>query len=646
MVTVLKIGNRMYQTTFSSIRDVVQYFKPNDGVLVLDTVKLKDAKVKTISMELAKALNEESGVIERAIQELLLQEKRKEEEDLKNKLKKLLSAGVFAVAPTTQTNGTAEKLFAKRGGLYYLNTSKLLEEVIKKKIARNEDIVALVKRVMDLSGLKYYDFHISWLNTHAKEIYERAVKEREYRQTLVLVDTGKDIELVFGRKLSPEELVILKNTFTTVYYTQDSRGELTRHKMTVLKYDKVRKRYRIPYFAVPHLMKVAKKLKIRKIVNRVNWVKRKIPESKKVDIRLYKFQAKALNAWVDAGFRGTVVIPTGGGKTYIGLVAIGYLSVPTLICVTTIELARQWVQKIKEHLGIEAGLFGGGKHEIKDVTVAIYNSAVKHIDELKDHFDLFISDESHHIPSKVLKEIAFKLKARKRLALSATPYRIDKNEALLFFTMGDIVYKAKYKDMVNLKLAAPLRYYRFYVKLTPDERTKYAQVSSLPNTSPTKVLKMMQVAFMAKRKYEVLRKIVQKLPGDRILIFCQYVEQAKEAYSVLKDFLDGQVALFIGSTKSDLRKKYFELFKSGKLRVIVTTTVLDEGIDVPDAETAIILSGSGTKRQMIQRIGRVIRYRPKKVAKVIEIVTKDTIEAKLADRRVSVLREYDLTQPQ
>ena len=196
--------------------------------------------------------------------------------------------------------------------------------------------------------------------------------------------------------------------------------------------------------------------------------------------------------------------------------------------------------------------------------------------------------------------------------------------------------------MVNLKLAAPLKYYRFYVKLTPDERAKYGQVSSLPNTSPTKVLKMMQVAFMAKRKYEVLRKIVRKLPRDRILVFCQYVEQAKEAYNVLKDILDGQVALFIGSTKSDLRKRYFEQFKSGKLRVIVTTTVLDEGIDVPDAETAIILSGSGTKRQMIQRIGRVIRYRPKKVAKVIEIVTKDTIEVKLADRRVSVLREYGI----
>jgi len=244
--------------------------------------------------------------------------------------------------------------------------------------------------------------------------------------------------------------------------------------------------------------------------------------------------------------------------------------------------------------------------------------------------------------SILFKEIAFRLKARKRLALSATPYRMDKNEALLFFTMGGIVYKAKYEEMVRLKLAAPLKYYRFYVKLTPEEASAYAHANSLDNSNPSKIQKLMKIAFNAEKKFEALRKIVQQLPNDKILVFCQYVDQAKKAYKVIREVVKGQVVLLTGTTKSELRKRYFEQFKEGKKRIIVTTTVLDEGIDVPDAETAIIMSGSGTERQMIQRIGRVIRYRPNKVAKVIEIITKDTIEERIADRRAKVLKEYGI----
>ncbi|WP_457550594.1 DEAD/DEAH box helicase, partial [Archaeoglobus sp.] len=205
----------------------------------------------------------------------------------------------------------------------------------------------------------------------------------------------------------------------------------------------------------------------------------------------------------------------------------------------------------------------------------------------------------------------------------------------------DVIYQAKYEEMVRLKLAAPLKYYRFYVNLTPEEEEKYAAEEGGSN-SLSKVQKLMKIAFMAKEKYELLKRIIQKLPEDKILVFCQYIEQAKKAYKAVKEVAKGQVVLLTGETNAKLRKKYFEEFKEGKKRIIVTTTVLDEGIDVPDAETAIILSGTGTERQMIQRIGRVIRYRPNKVAKVIEIVTKNTIEERIADKRGRVLRNYGI----
>ena len=700
-----------------------------------------------------------------------------------NRLKKLLDSGVFAVVGATCNS----PIFEKRGNLFYLNKRLLIREIANRKISTESSVVNFVKRIMDSNNLQYYDFHIEWLKNEAKTLLNKSKNLVHLKNTVILRDSGYDVEVIFGRRLTPEELSILKSSFSTRYYIQDGMGNFTERKLRVFRYDKERRCFRIPYFGVQKLIKISTEVfGFRRVVDNIQWVNRKISPPSKLALRLYKFQSLALNEWARSGFSGVIVVPTGGGKTYIGMFAIACLCVPTLICVTTIELARQWIQKLNEHLGIKACLFGGGKHEIGDVTVAIYNSAAKHIDKLADKFDLAIFDECltydtliltdrgwipigeivenklpvrvlthrgrfmpivgwhkiplrkrlvkvvledgteikctedhkfltergwveatkllsrdvlckfndgvastkkkgyveicevdrtlcnsrdeiqdfvydltvaedhsyvangvivhncHHVPADSFRKIAFFLKARKRLGLSATPKRIDRNESLIFFSVGRVVYQAKYTDMVKLNLASPIQYRRFYVELTPEEYEQYSQFSDLPSTNPARITKMMKVAFIAEKKYEILKKLIQKLPEDKILVFCQYVDQAKKAYKAVREIVDGQAALLTGSTKSELRKRYFEQFKDGKKRIIVTTTVLDEGIDVPDAETAIILSGSGTERQMIQRIGRVLRYRPNKVAKVIEIITKNTIEERIAERRAEVLREYGL----
>ena len=783
----LRIGNAIFckRIDLMRFRNILgKYFKVEDSVWILDVTKL-DGDIREISRRIASLLNEDAEYVAQAVKQAIEDHRRKTEEELRRRLVSLLGAGVFAVAPATTEEETknADSIFTKRGDLYYLNKTKLAEAVLKKGIRTMDGMMRFIKNVMDLSNLRYFEEHLKWLESNAEDLLKGAVREYYSRTTIVLRDTGEDVEIIFGRRLSAEEMVVLREAFTTTYYVQDSMGNLTEHRLRVIRYDRRRGTFRIPYFAVPHLFKVAKRLGFRRVIDNVSWVRREIPPPPKVDIRLYKFQAQALNAWLDANCRGVVVVPTGGGKTYIGMTALGYLSVPTLICVTTIELARQWIQKIKEHLGIEdVGLLGGGKHDIKDITVAIYNSAVKYIDRLIDRFDFIIFDECltydtliltdrgwlpigvivekglpvkvlthkgrfmpvigwhkiplkkrlvrvvledgteikctedhkfltnrgwveavkllsgdilykvacsekgqsdeingvggvihntvdeiqdfvyditvaedhsyvangvivhncHHVPADSFRNVAFRLKARRRLGLSATPYRYDRNEALIFFSVGSVVYKAKYADMVRLRLASPLKYYRLYVRLNPEEYEQYLRASKISNSNPSKVQKLMKVAFNAREKYEVLKKVVRKLPEDKILVFCQYVDQAKKAYRALLEVAKGQVALLTGTTRADLRKKYFEQFKEGKKRIIVTTTVLDEGIDVPDAETAIILSGSGTERQMIQRIGRILRYRPNKVAKVIEIITRNTIEERIAERRAKVLEEYGI----
>jgi superfamily II DNA or RNA helicase len=92
-------------------------------------------------------------------------------------------------------------------------------------------------------------------------------------------------------------------------------------------------------------------------------------------------------------------------------------------------------------------------------------------------------------------------------------------------------------------------------------------------------------------------------------------------------------------TPKDERKEILDNFREGKYRLIVTSKVLDEGVDVPDATQAIILSGTGSTREFIQRLGRILRKREGKKAKLIEIVTRNTAEMKMSSRRKQTRRD-------
>ncbi|TDA28901.1 MAG: hypothetical protein DSO00_05300 [Archaeoglobi archaeon] len=137
-------------------------------------------------------------------------------------------------------------------------------------------------------------------------------------------------------------------------------------------------------------------------------------------------------------------------------------------------------------------------------------------------------------------------------------------------------------------------------------------------------------------KYTVLRKLLEKLKDRKIIVFTRYVDQAERAHKVAREVMKS--AILTGSTKD--RGRVFDRLRSGKVNCIVSTTVLDEGIDVPDADVAIVLSGSGSERQLMQRIGRVLRHREGKTALVVEIVTRNTVEEKIAEKRCRALSFY------
>jgi len=350
-------------------------------------------------------------------------------------------------------------------------------------------------------------------------------------------------------------------------------------------------------------------------------------------VKLFPFQERALEKWLANGKIGSIVIPTGGGKTFIGLKAIEALRCRTLILVPTEELVRMWRERAEKYLGIEAGVFYHRRQDVKDVTVATYKSATLKPELLKP-FDFIIADEVHHVPARTIKEVCLRSPALYRMGLSATVVRSDKNEHLIEMLIGDIVFKSTPKDIVKCGLTVPIIHYVYIVRL-PGEKKR--ELSKLVKYNPTKGINRI---MMTREKTYVVGRIVRQYRNKKILVFTQFIEQAEDIY----DYLTAQkvkAGLITSNTSPKQREEYFEAFKKGGINVLVTTTCLDEGVDVPDAHIAIIVSGKG-ERQMVQRVGRICRRSEgKSVGYVFEIITDSPIERALSKER-DVLKNYFL----
>lgn len=374
------------------------------------------------------------------------------------------------------------------------------------------------------------------------------------------------------------------------------------------------------------------------------------------NIVLREYQIEALKAWIKTR-QGIIVLPTGAGKTLIALKAVARLKVPTLIIVPTIDLIDQWYSSINQYLGFQAGRIGGGYDEMKGITIITYDSAYTRIEGIGNKFYFVVFDEVHHLPSEGYSQIAEMLVAPYRLGLTATPERQDGRHALLPKLVGPIVYRISVSKLSGRYLAE-FDLKKIYVRLTDDEKTLYdtyrKKLEEFLNKAKIKLDSLeafhrlvklagkdpeareallawhnaVKIAVNSRSKIQKLRELLNEFKDDKIIIFTRDVEMA---YKVSKEFL---IPVITYKTPKDERSEILRKFKENKYRIIVTSNVLDEGIDVPDASVGIVLGGYGTTRQMIQRLGRILRKKEgDKRAILIEIVTKGTSDYHLSKRR-------------
>lgn len=375
-----------------------------------------------------------------------------------------------------------------------------------------------------------------------------------------------------------------------------------------------------------------------------------------------EYQRAALAAWMEADRRGVVVLPTGSGKTLVALLAIAQVGVWTLIVVPTLDLLAQWRRAVRDVLGAPAeavGIYGGGKQEIAPVTIITYDSAALHTRQL-NRFGLLVFDEVHHLPASSYRLAAEGTVAPYRLGLSATPERTDGLETDLLELVGPIVF-ARTPNELKRHLAS-FREERVTITLDTQERAAYAAALATyrdyvrrhhlriaspedfqrriiwPSASnPEARIAMLahrqarRLAFNAAAKVQTVWALLTRHRRDRVIVFSEFNSVVEELSRTLL------LPCITHKTPADERAALLDGFRTGRYSKLVTGRVLNEGVDVPDANVAIVLSGSGTRREYVQRLGRVLR--PKDGPAVLyELVTEETTEVHLTRRRHSASR--------
>ena len=369
---------------------------------------------------------------------------------------------------------------------------------------------------------------------------------------------------------------------------------------------------------------------------------------------LRPYQAAAVAAWERAGRRGIIALPTGAGKTRAAVAAIARTGFRTLCLVPTRVLLSQWVRTLGEAGLGPIGEYGDGRRIEQPVTVATFASALRNVETLGNRFDLLVVDEVHHFGSGAGDEALEMCTAAARLGLSATLPEDEIRRARLDTLVGPEVYRASVEELAGRYLAA-FQLVTISVGLTLSERRTYdAEMSvfrpmcraffqAAPGASWSDFVaaagrsdagrraisawrRSRAVVRFSREKRRAVGDLLLRHRDARILVFAADNETA---YAVAREHLVQPITCDIGPAE---RARALHRFSQGELRILVSARVLNEGLDVPAADIAILVGGSQGSREYIQRVGRVLRPSEGKKAVVYDLVTRGTFEVCRANK--------------
>ncbi|MFL2702762.1 MAG: DEAD/DEAH box helicase [Gammaproteobacteria bacterium] len=364
-------------------------------------------------------------------------------------------------------------------------------------------------------------------------------------------------------------------------------------------------------------------------------------------MKLRQWQEKAFPLWW-AKKRGIVKVVTGGGKTVFAIHCLTkYLEEQKdnsiFIVVPSIALLDQWYEGLQKTFGDkDISLNGGGEHleNISKITISTIDSVKNIIHKFNASNTLLIVDECHKIGTEKRGEILTN-SWHATLGLSATPERdYDDNFYIIIKKiLGDIIFDYDYIDAREDEVIVNFKLLYAYAAMTEDEEEKYKKFTKSiqrraatiggnnMNDYPLKMLIFNRARMVKNSKNRIPFgvELLQKHKRDSWIVFTENKKQAKEFNKIINK-KGYKSAIYNTDLDNAEREENLNNFKSGNLNVLVSCTALDEGFDMPEADGAMILSASSSKRQRIQRMGRVLRITANKENALIVTVYSSKTE--------------------
>jgi len=346
------------------------------------------------------------------------------------------------------------------------------------------------------------------------------------------------------------------------------------------------------------------------------------------NFEMREYQISSIKSWlsdVNISGNGIIKAPTGSGKSIIAILAsIEMLknkpNSKIIYAVNSTTLLKQFQNFArKEDLpfllvsGEIDELKKGQKSDFIALSISYYYSQKKQnkhekLKELINNADLIILDEAHHTPAIMAKSLLLDSPNSLRLGLSATPIREDGRELEILGLLGRISYSIEYQELVQKHYLVPLEYIQFTPKVSEKIRNKLNTIEQTYSDQPFAKLYSAVLRLFENSPYtnsQIIEKIkeLNKFPA---LVIVRRISIAKYLSELLNQ--NGIIADWVSSkTSLEERMKKIENLKNGKLKVLVSTSLADEGLDIPNLALVVLASQGKSRIKLIQRIGRVMR---------------------------------------
>lgn len=371
---------------------------------------------------------------------------------------------------------------------------------------------------------------------------------------------------------------------------------------------------------------------------------------------LRKWQRDAMEKWKTNEYRGCLEVATGGGKTTFALAAYLELlekkpDIKALVIVPTTALADQWAVNFEEDLGIpeiEIKLLSTSDLEVDSkVNIVVINTARSFNELCENSKDIFlIVDECHRAGSEQNSK-GLIASTYATLGLSATPFREfdDGFRSYIEPKLGSVIFNYSLDDAIRDGVLANMTVTNIRIPLLESEKVEYDELSARIGRAFSQDVEQPIIESLLRKRARLYNSAFYRIPtvlsilekhrGQRTLVFLESIAQAEDAKQLLDDH-GHSVSIYHSQLSESIRRLNLKMFRRGVFDVLIACRALDEGFNVPEARIALIGAGTASKRQRIQRMGRVLRSMTgKENAEVITIYATDVEEARLAQEAQS-----------